>query len=251
MSATDSVESRYTREFSYTHRARVCLLQFELIPTTPDLPYDFGKSYARGGTQMGGYGSGRRWSSKETTDDYRRLDVRWLYRKGWLAPGCVANLRWSSRGVEIAAIREWAESDRITVRYSHQYNGEPWETLEYPIFIERTRCHYGGTRPWFLCPKPGCGRRVAVLYSGKYFYCRHCRQLAYSSQRESPLDRALARAQSLHIRLGGDGCVIDGLPPFKPKGMHKRSYDNLTRRYRRYDLRLQLEEVRRFGCRLG
>jgi hypothetical protein len=33
--------------------------------------------------RMGGYGSGRRWGgSKETTDEYRRLDVRWWHREG-------------------------------------------------------------------------------------------------------------------------------------------------------------------------
>jgi len=195
---------------------------------------------------MGGWGSGRRWSSKEITTDYRRWDIRKTAREGWLAPGSCFIARWIVRGVEQAAVSVRAELDRIVVSYRHQYNGKPWESLEYPIFLERTQCHYGGTRVWFQCPRLGCGRRVAVLYSGRLFLCRHCRQLAYESQRESPLDRALARTQALHFRMGGDGSVIDG-EPFKRKGMHQKTYDRLMRRYRWLDLDLKVKEVKRFG----
>jgi len=48
---------------------------------------------------MGGYGSGRRresWS-KETTESYRRLDIRQLKREGLLIPGahrCITSARY-------------------------------------------------------------------------------------------------------------------------------------------------------------
>jgi len=36
------------------------------------------------------------------------------------------------------------------------------EAVHQRVPIERTRCHYGGMRPWFHCPR--CQRRVAVLF---------------------------------------------------------------------------------------
>jgi hypothetical protein len=50
--------------------------------------------------------------------------------------------------------------------------------------------------------------------------------------------------------MGGNGSVIDG-EPFKKKGMHQKTFDGLMRRYRRFDLALKSEEVRRFGHIVG
>src|ERR1700728_1873069 len=101
---------------------------------------------------MGGWGSGRRWGGGEVTTDYRRWDIQSLHRGGWLRPGGTVVSRWFVRGVEQSAITAWPECDRIVVSYRHQYDGKPWESLKYPIFLEWTRCHFGGRRPWFLCP---------------------------------------------------------------------------------------------------
>ncbi len=46
-------------------------------------------------------------------------------------------------------------------------------------FVE-TKCHFGGTRWWFECPK--CLRRCAKLYDDRdNFYCRGCLDLEYAS----------------------------------------------------------------------
>ena len=44
----------------------------------------------------------------------------------------------------------------------------------YAVRIVRTVCNLGGSRAWFICPAVGCGRRVAILYGGGIFACRHC-----------------------------------------------------------------------------
>jgi hypothetical protein len=196
---------------------------------------------------MGGWGSGRRGCSKEVTSDYRRFDVLSLHRGGWLRPGVTFISHWYVGGVEQSTIKGWAESDRITVSYKHQYPGEDWETLNYPILLDRTPCHYGGSRPWFVCPGRGCGRRVAVLYSGRLFLCRRCRQLAYESQREAPHDRALGRVIRMQERMGfGLMCPADGLPPRK-KGMHHRTYERLARQFEWAEDVMDLEGMKRFG----
>jgi hypothetical protein len=89
-------------------------------------------------------------------------------------------------------------------------------------------CHYGGQRPYFRCPGVvkgrHCNRRVAKLYAGgKYFLCRHCYNLAYTSQSEPRYDRMLRRANKLRRALGGEAGTANWIAP-KPKGMSQRKY---------------------------
>lgn len=178
---------------------------------------------------MGGWGSGRRgW--RTSTDDLNKLDVRELCRGGWLLTGAPFVSRWSFRGEVISSIGGKSEWGRVVLNYRHRERGEEWKTLEYSIQLEWTQCHFGGTRPWFICPGRDCGRRVAILYAGKYFLCRQCQQLIYECQKERPEYRILRRTQKLHERLKGFGGVIEGLPP-RPKGMHERTYQRLAQRY--------------------
>lgn len=171
---------------------------------------------------MGGYGSGRRWSSKETTADHRPLDVRRLHRDELLERRDSFNWRWSRNGESVGNISIHPELERVVLKYRYKSAGEDWMDQEYPVSLERTPCRYGGGRVWFRCPARGCGRRVAILYSGKVFACRHCYRLACESQREATHDRALRTAQSVHQKLGGSGIIDD--PVSKPKGMHWRTY---------------------------
>jgi hypothetical protein len=176
---------------------------------------------------MGGYGSGRRWGGgKETTSDYRRLDIRWWHREGLLVPGRSSVCKWTRNGEVVALINVRTEADRVVLSYRQRRNGEAWKSEEYPVFLDWTPCNYGGQRAWFLCPARGCGRRAAVLYGGAIFACRHCHQLAYESQRESVNDRALRRHQDIRMRLGGSGSTLEPFPT-KPEGMHWRTYHRL------------------------
>ncbi len=151
---------------------------------------------------MGGYGSGRRWSSHDTTDGYRRLDVRYMQREGLLQARSTGSLQWSSRGEITGNIDFRAEADRVVLSYKSRERGKDWESLEYAVGLERTRCNFGGTRTWFLCPALGCGRRTAILYGGRIFACRKCYRLAYLSQRQTRTDRASDRAERLLRKLG-------------------------------------------------
>ena len=94
------------------------------------------------------------------------------------------------------------------------------------MWLDWTPCNLGGQRPWFRCPARGCGRRVAILYGGAIFACRHCYRLAYPSQRETADDRAARRADSIRERLGWEPGILNG-PGLKPKGMHWRTFKRL------------------------
>lgn len=185
---------------------------------------------------MGGAGSGRRWDSKETTSKYLRLDVRRLQREGFLAPGRRFSWLWMRENQEVASINVSSEQDRVILSYRHRANPEEnWRTEEYPVSLEWTRCHYGGRRIWFLCPR-GCGRRVAILHGGDIFACRHCHRLAYESQQSGDYRRALSQAQAIRTKLGGPANIT--LPfPAKPKGMHWRTYQRLCLKAQNAELR--------------
>ena len=123
---------------------------------------------------MGGMGSGRRYQGgRSTTEDYRPLDVRKLHKAGLLAAGHVALWSWYSRGELRASIQVQAEDGRVRLIYAATENGER-RNYSYLVRLDWTPCQYGGARPWFLCPADGCGRRVAILFGGAVFACRHC-----------------------------------------------------------------------------
>src|SRR5579862_377925 len=169
---------------------------------------------------MGGYGSGRRIATRDCTDDYVRLDVRWLKRQGYLQAGWSNMVHWSWSGERIASVMIDAVDGQITLRYRTRPRGGEWQDRHHPVAVEWAPCHFGGNRAWFRCPN--CGRRAAILYGATVFTCRRCLHLAYQTQREAPHYRALYKAQAIHQKLGGTG-IIDDLV-FKPKGMHWRTY---------------------------
>ena len=56
---------------------------------------------------MGGCGSGRHWhfGAKDTTDDYRTLDVRRWQREGYLEPGRRFGWQWTRDSETVASIQ--------------------------------------------------------------------------------------------------------------------------------------------------
>lgn len=176
---------------------------------------------------MGGAGSGRGWQGgRNTTSNYRSLDVRRLQREGLLKPGQDFSWKWTHHRKEVASIWVQTRSDKLILSYRHRSRGSDWQPMEYPVCLDWTPCTFGGQRAWFRCPAKGCGRRVALLYGGDIFACRHCFQLAYKSQRESNDGRAARRADKIRRRLGWMPGILNG-PGRKPKGMHWRTFEQL------------------------
>jgi hypothetical protein len=165
-----------------------------------------------------------RWTSKPSAENYHRLDIRELRKHGYLRPGSFFRLRWTRGGDETGSIQGHSTHDSVVLSYRHKSHGsDDWKSENYPVYLDRTLCNYGGKRVWFQCPAVGCGRRVAVLYGGGIFACRHCHRLAYESQREQPHGRALRRTQAIRMKLGGSSSMADDFPQ-KPKGMHWQTY---------------------------
>jgi hypothetical protein len=174
---------------------------------------------------MGGFGSGRH-GGNDCTDDMRALDVRKLQRQRLLTPGNSLSWAWTRNGETTATINLVMGADRVTLDYRQRECGGDWRPMNYPVRLAWTGCNFGGRRVWWLCPAAGCGRRVAVLFGGAVFACRHCHRLAYRSQREADHDRASRRADKLRDRLGWEPGILNG-SGIKPKGMHWRTFERL------------------------
>lgn len=178
---------------------------------------------------MGGFGSGRK-GNKDCTDDMRQIDIRRLSREDCLQAGIAYCWQWTRRGEVVASINVTVETDRVWFTYRQRERGGQWQDMRYPVWLDRTACNLGGTRVWWQCPAAECGRRVAVLYGGSVFACRHCHQLAYRSQRQASDDRATTQAGKLRDRLGWEPGILNG-EGIKPKGMHWRTFERLRVRH--------------------
>lgn len=199
---------------------------------------------------MGGMGSGRRYQGgKDATDDYRTLDVRRWQRDGFLTPGRAFNWQWTRNGETVASIQVRTESDRVILTYRHRSGGGEWKDELYPVRLDWYPCTYGGRRAWFLCPAAGCGRRVAILYGGGIFACRHCYRLAYPCQRETADDRAARRADTIRRRLGWEPGILNG-EGGKPKGMRWRTFERLSAEHEAFAWESLAGMARRFGIKI-
>lgn len=156
---------------------------------------------------------------------------RWA-REGMLRPGYTGSWLWLRRDEVTSSIDLRAEENRVILAYQHRQKGGEWQATEYPVYISRSSCRLGGTRPWFVCPAAGCHRRVAVLYAGSVYSCRHCHQVAYASTREDAGDRAARRAERIRRRLGWKPGFLNGKGD-KPKWMRWRTFGELSKEHDR------------------
>lgn len=127
--------------------------------------------------------------------------------------------------------------------YKSRSYAEEWEDQNYTIKLERTPCHYGRSRIWFRCPC--CYRRIAKLYGGKIFACRHCHDLTYQSQRENDLDRLARKSEKIRERLGWELGILN-CHGGKPKGMHWKTFYGLTERHDQIERPLLLGIMKQF-----
>jgi hypothetical protein len=197
---------------------------------------------------MGGPGSGNRWryGAKFTTADYCTLDVRRWAREGLLRPGHWGGWQWTRDGETVASIHISAKQDRVILIYRRRNGSEEWRAEQNPVRIVRSPCNFGGSRAWFICPALGCGRRVAILYGGDVFACRHCYKLAYASSREDAGDRASRRAERLRTRLGWEPGILNR-EGGKPKWMRWRTFERLAAKHDQLVGRSLQTMVLRFG----
>jgi hypothetical protein len=185
---------------------------------------------ARGGSR---YGAGRPgWKRKAETS--KALDIRHIARKGPLRPGAFSwswTYTHSGESAGSISVRVADDPERVILSYTWTPYGHDPQAIQCSLWIYRTPCNYGGSRPWFICPQ--CQRRCAVVYLGARggrYACRHCSRVAYYSQSEDLIGRVWRKQRKLESKL------IDGWE--KPKGMHWKTCERLR------DGIMQCEEIR-------
>jgi len=183
---------------------------------------------------MGGYGSGRQfyYGAKATTSSYRSIDIRKWKRERLLTPNNSFIRQWQYQGEVAASIHVDVapDLDYVILRYQNKKDGEAWRSFNYQVSLMWVDCNLGGRRPWFMCPVRGCDRRVAILYGGSVFACRHCYNLAYKCQRETMGDRASRQAEKIRAQLKWMPGILNG-EEWKPKGMHWKTFERLNARH--------------------
>jgi hypothetical protein len=167
---------------------------------------------------MGGLGSGNhyhwwRGSKKDTVEECRRIDAnRWM-REGILKAGVWHSGKWcwlrdassqeetASMGYEVCTL----DPARSWLRLFYTFT-QTQLSMDYHVELTTTQPRFGGLRWWFICPLVvngvACVRRVGKLYlHGRYYGCRHCHRLSYTSCQESRkyagLYRLMAREMGL------------------------------------------------------
>ena len=156
-----------------------------------------------------------REATHSTCESHHRLDVRELARSGLLSGS--GTITWPD-GHHVTI-----NGDGHSVALSYDINGKEFQER---VSISKTAVHLGGHRAWFLCP--GCDRRIAALYFAKQFRCRHCHDLRYASQRDTPRFRAISRIQRTRKKLGGSENLLQPRPS-RPRYMHAQTYQRLLR----------------------
>lgn len=145
----------------------------------------------------------------------KRIDVRRWHREGILAGRQLGSWQWTDAqtGERLATIGY--RSDGTSVALDYLIDGKDCSQR---VRLSHSACHYGGARPWFICPIRG--ERVAVLYlrAGR-FACRDCQRLTYASQSGDAIDRGWRRQQKIEAKLGADWT--------RPKGMHRTTHERL------------------------
>jgi hypothetical protein len=154
---------------------------------------------------MGGPGSGNsyhwwRGPKKEVVEVCKSLDVNLWMRKGLLKPGADSTGAWTwtygdGRSFAINYRVDISDPSNASVRlwYSWVWTAtQQQESANYSVELTSTRPRFGGLRWWFICPLivngRVCRRRVGKLYlppSGRYFGCRQCHSLTYTSCQDS------------------------------------------------------------------
>lgn len=166
------------------------------------------------GTGGSRFGAGRP-ASHLKAEHCRRIDVRGWQREGILQAGRAGTWQWSDpdTGEHRASIRH--SSDGAAVTLSYLTDGA---RREQRVPLSQSACHYGGARPWFICPIRG--ERVAVLFlrAGR-FACRHCQRIAYGSQSGDLCDRTWRKQAKAEAKLGPNWT--------RPKGMHNATRERL------------------------
>jgi hypothetical protein len=182
------------------------------------------------------------------------LDLRRMFKLGALRVGCTTSgaWQWTRNGEETGSIGYRATlgdaSGTLTLEYL-QGARDARKAVTCRIDLESLPCHYGGRRWFARCPYTR--RRAWKLYKWNRieWFCHRDAirpKPTYASQRDGGCDRIMRQRWAIRRKLHDDFSDLFG-EPFKPKGMHWRTFE----RYAARDAELAAREWRHFARLLG
>ena len=165
------------------------------------------------------YGAGRP-GYRLAAEQAKRIDIRRWHKGGYLNAGSSFTWQWTRGEERTGNIGVAVSNGSVRLNYSMRDGDDKWRDASQTIMTTSTPCHYGGSRPWFVCP--ACHERAAVLYlrSGR-FACQRCQRISHQSQSGSAIDRVCNRYHHL------DALVMAG----KPKWQRWATFNRLLDRY--------------------
>jgi hypothetical protein len=162
------------------------------------------------------YGAGRP-GYRAKAEQLQRVDIRIWRQRGYLWAGRSFSWHWNRGGDPAGSIgvKVGDGGDSLRLEYTVGDADERRDGTQ-TIRLTRTPCHFGNSRPWFVCPC--CSRRAGLLYLrwGR-FACRRCQKVAYTVQSYDQLDALWHKAAKLEARLGEHWQ--------RPKGMRRHTYE--------------------------
>lgn len=168
---------------------------------------------------------------KPVVDHQLALSITDLYKSRMLSEGNQFQWVWLKNRLKLATISLLVENGKIIIT-GNSIRGVT-------INLTHTACNFGGTRPWFICPK--CKSRVEKLYLAKsLLQCRHCHNLTYMSCQASRnhLIQIILRSHRIKRKLFLMGLINSkSLLVSRPKFMHSSTY-----------LRLRKDFIRSESC---
>ena len=143
---------------------------------------------------MGGYGSGnwarkRRYQALETVPELIVTDLNLTHGTLFARP------RDTFHGGELPYTYLLSGNALILFAAGEEDEREPSTVIQ----LDKTACHFGSGRSWFICPNKQCNRRVSSLFVKNHtIACRHCQGLNYESQYGGEAEKALGRIRKFH-----------------------------------------------------
>ena len=95
--------------------------------------------------------------AKATVEGLRFIDVQDWHRRGLLKSRKWFFCSWQSNRVK-SGLFVGVESQRVVLFHLIRGPGRKYQRFIEPVYLDFSPCHYGGERPWFLCPS--CNRRA-------------------------------------------------------------------------------------------
>ena len=129
---------------------------------------------------MGGIGSGRHseQSMLRHKDLRPEVTITELREHNVFTSGQPAQWSVTARDGRLTEIAVFVLHDKAVIMAAYPRQDGSAHLVEETVTLSWSACHYGGRRPWFVCPgrfDQPCGRRVAQLYiAGSLLLCRPC-----------------------------------------------------------------------------